>query len=164
MTNRWYDLLHERERKMARDKCAPNHVADLSQCDERDVVGDGCCPCVTPGAIFFDYDLMRLYLPVERCALQGITFPRSLLSEFSHTFWNDLSGNAFCCPVFIAILNALFIVLGKEFTTRTIANPLARARAEDVEQLLSDGMSGHDLSMCDFSELLSGVDMSALLP
>ena len=153
-TNRWYDLLTDRERQCLATKHS-NGVCDLSQIEKRDgnQVDDGC-PCITPNGVFFHTGLNRLLVPIERCALQGLQFDASLLCMYDGPFLNDLSGNGYRGPVLeIITIGIVHIYASKWCVAQDTAVNHEQPTTSDVciDDMLGDGLANVEtfLDLCN---------------
>ena len=151
----WMDLLKDRELENLSTKPAMTGVAELSQSEKRDGnFYDTGCPCVVPQGIYMHLERLRLLVPLERMALQGITVPPEVYEMFSSEFWNSLSGNSFCAPVLSAITSSLLLV---------------HARKAAVATSAASASAGHTSSSCDdvgdvlMQEALAGLDEELVL-
>ena len=154
---RWVDLLTWREQTALGTKPSVDGVCDLSQTEKREetVIEDGA-PCVTPHSVLFHLGRERTCLPVEKCAMQGLTFPPEVLDMFPDDVLADLAGNSFHVMITMCVLVSLL---------RVYARRLRELRADP-----DTGASGLDMTavsdlmteMFDVSESM-GVDCDALM-
>ncbi len=92
-------------------------VIQLDQEIERAKIGDGFCPCVTPGGLFY-YSLMRKLLTgIDFACLQGVSkadLDKYNLSDLPDKALRDFFGNAFSSTVStFALLSAIYC-LGRD--------------------------------------------------
>jgi site-specific DNA-cytosine methylase len=110
-SNPWYKALTKREQDIALLAfLLKRPCADVSTSIKflRSGGNDICMATITPGMKLFTFRLMRLIVPVEAMALQGIpwhTLP--FLKQFSDSTLFSLAGNAFTSTVAIAVMAAL---------------------------------------------------------
>ena len=107
---------------------------------------------------------LRLLVPLERCALQGIPVPPHILALFTRDFLNDMAGNSFCAPVINQMIIALLAVHAKKWC---IAHPPVSAATMQpdmsFDSLMSEGLAGLDDTLMLCEEAISGIDLAAEL-
>ena len=71
----------------------------------------------------WDFDLERLLVGVEHCAMQGIFISEDVWNAFDQDdkFFRELAGNAFCAPVVLLIVLAIFTVIGETTAMRKMS-------------------------------------------
>ena len=162
-TTGWVDLLGDREREALSSKPAVVGVAELSQSEKREHGFHArACPCITPGGIYMVLDRLRLLVPYERLALQGILVPPSIYAVFSRDFWTSLAGNSFCAPVLAAIYIALLLVHARRRCASAPPAPVDAAVADTAESLMCEALSCVDLASELCGDLLSEVSPDEL--
>ena len=146
-------------------------AADLSQSEKRESeTAPDTCPCITPGGVYMLLDRLRMLVAAERLALQGICVKPWLYEMFNRDFWNSLSGNGFCAPVLMVLINA-FLMLAARRHAISVRQANANSAADqssgcggiDVSamvDLISEGVSGLDADLDLCNALLADTDFA----